>query len=94
MAFAGPVFSADENVSPGMGTAPQFEQMRADHLQRIEARIKSLQEEKACVHAAKNVDALRACRMKHRSEMKEFREEMRGKGGPGRPGFNIVPEQK
>jgi hypothetical protein len=72
-------------------TAPNFEQMKADHLKKIDDRMNSLTEEKVCVQAAKNQEELKACWMKHRSEMQQHRDDMRMRGGPGR---SATPESK
>ena len=61
---------AVEDIQPSAGTAPNFEQMKADHLKRLDARMSSLQEEKVCVEAAKNQDDLKTCRQKNRASMK------------------------
>lgn len=90
LACVAPSFAAESGQpqQPQQGQAPNFEQKKADILKLMDERIKGLQEEKACVQAAKNHDDLRACREKHRAEMKDVREEMRKKrpGGPGGPG--------
>ena len=82
--FAGLAFAA-ESIQPSAGNAPNFEQMKADHLKRIDDRIKSLQEAKVCTQAAKNQDGLRACWSKHKPEMKKHHDEMRRRGGLGSP---------
>jgi len=83
-----------EGIQPMKGTAPNFEQMKADHLKKLDERINSLQQEKACVQAAKNQDELRACRSKHRAEMEKHRDDMRQGVGPGGPGGQIPPQGK
>lgn len=90
MTFAVPAFAA-EGIQQPKEVLPNFEQMKADHLKRLNDRINSLQEEKACAQAAKKQDDLNACRLKHRGEMKERRDEMRMRGGPGGPGSQIPP---
>jgi hypothetical protein len=85
---------AIEGTQPPKETVPNFEQMKADHLKKLEERITSLQQEKTCVQAAKNQDDLIACRSKHKAEMKEHRDEMRKRGGPGGPGGQVPPQFK
>jgi hypothetical protein len=82
LVFAFPVFAVEGNQPPA-DTTPNFEQMKADHLRRLDAKINSLQQEKACAQAAKNQDDLRACR-----------KEIRRRGGPHRPGGQIPPQMK
>ena len=85
---------AIEGSQPPKETAPNFEQMKADHLQKLEVRISSLQQEKACVQASTNQEGLMACRSKHKAEMKEHRDDMRKRGGPGGPGGQVPPQGK
>jgi hypothetical protein len=85
MIFAGLTFAVDD-IQPAAGTAPNFEQMKADHLKKLDDRINSLQEEKACAQAAKNPDEMKACRLKHWGEMKGHGHEMRGGRGMDTPG--------
>jgi hypothetical protein len=84
------IFASEEKVAPPIEgsqptkeTGPNFEQMKADHLKILDERMNSLQQEKTCVQAAKNKDDLRACRSKHKAEMKEHRDDMRKRIGPG-----------
>ena len=93
LAFAVPAF-AIEGIQPSEATAPTFEQMKADHLKGLDDRMNSLQQEKACTQAATNQDELRACRLKHKDEMKEKRDEMRKRGGPGGSGGQVPPQFK
>jgi len=93
LALAAPAFAV-EGTQPSAGTPPNFEQMKADHLKKIDDRINSLQAEKVCVQAAKSQDDLRTCRSKHKSEMKEHHGEMRKRGGPGGPGGQNPPQYK
>ena len=51
------------------------EETKAKIISSIDERIKILQEEKACVSAAKTQEDLRKCREKIRGERKEFRQE-------------------
>jgi len=85
---------AIEGSQPTKETAPNFEQMKADHLKKLEERMSSLQQEKACVQAANTQDELRACRAKHKAEMKEHRDDMRKRGRPGGPGGQVPPQLK
>ena len=73
---------AVEGVQPPKETGVNFEQMKADHLKKLDARMNSLQQEKTCAQAAKNQDDLMTCRSKHKAEMKGNRDEMRKGGGP------------
>jgi hypothetical protein len=68
--------------------------MKAYHLKKLDERMNSLQQENACVQAAKNQDDLRACRSKHKAEMKEHRDDMRRRVVPGAPGAQIPPQGK
>ena len=86
-------FAIEGSQSP-KETAPNFEQMKADHLKKLEERMSSLQQEKACVQAANNQDGLMACRSKHKAEMREHRDDMRMRGGPGGPGSQVPPQVK
>jgi hypothetical protein len=90
--FAVPAF-AIEGGQPPATAAPDFEQVRADHLKRIEERLNSLQKEKTCVQSAKNHDELRTCRAKHKEEMKGHHGEMR-KGSPDGKGRQMAPPVK
>jgi hypothetical protein len=74
---------AIEGNQPPKETALNFEQLKADHLKKLEERMSSLQQEKTCVQAAKSQDDLWACRSKHKAEMKEHHDWMRKGGGPG-----------
>jgi hypothetical protein len=83
-----------EGSQPTKETGPKFDQMKADHLKILDERMNSLQQEKACVQAAKNKDDLRACRSKHKAEMKVHRDDMRKRIGPGGTGGQIPPQVK
>jgi len=85
---------AIEGTQPPKETAPNFEQLKADHLKKLEERMSSLQQEKACVQASTTQDGLRACRSKHKAEMKEHRDDMRKRGGPGGLGGQVPPQVK
>jgi len=91
--FSGLAFAV-EGIQPAAGTAPNFEQMKADHLKRLDDRIKSLQEEKACAQAANSPDEMRACKQKHKAEMQGHGDEMRNRGGHGNPGAQVPPPSK
>ena len=67
-----PVF-ADNSVQQPKGPGPNFEQVKADILKRIDERIARNQEEKSCAQAAKNHEDLKACREKFKEEMKAQR---------------------
>jgi len=86
-AFVSLVFAltafAVEGVQPPKETGINFEQMKADHLKKLDGRINSLQQEKTCAQAAKNHDDLMTCRSKHKADMKGHGDEMRKGGGPG-----------
>jgi hypothetical protein len=88
LVFVVPAFAVDGSQPATTTTAPNFEQMKADHLKKLDERMTSLQQEKTCVQAAKILDDLKACRAKHRAEMKEHRDDMRmkGHGGPAGEG--------
>jgi hypothetical protein len=94
------IFAEEKVVPPVEGSlptkepGPNFEQMKADHLKILDERMNSLQQEKTCVQAAKNPDDLKACRSKHRSEMKKHRDDMRKGVGPGGPGSQIPPQSQ
>jgi hypothetical protein len=80
---------AVEGVQPPKETAVNFEQMKADHLKKLDVRINSLQQEKTCVQAAKNSDDLITCNSKHKADMKGYRDGM-GRGvGPYGPGGQL-----
>ena len=86
-AFVSLVFAltafAVEGVQPPKEMGVNFEQMKADHLKKLDARMDSLQQEKICVQAANNQDDLMTCRSKHKADMKGHGDEMRKGGGPG-----------
>jgi hypothetical protein len=58
-----------------------IEERKAKLISSIDERIKMLQEEKACVSAAKTPEDLRKCRGKVKEERKEFRQEMKEQRG-------------
>ncbi|MBT0666058.1 hypothetical protein KI809_17230 [Geobacter pelophilus] len=47
-----------------------FDQKKTAQLKRVEERIIHLQEERACIQAAGNQEALKACHEKFRNEVK------------------------
>jgi len=57
LVFAVSVFAIESSQPPG-ATAPDFDQMKADLLKKLDDRMTSLQKEKVCVQAAKNQDDL------------------------------------
>jgi hypothetical protein len=77
-ALAAPAFAAGGDQPP-MGTGPNFDQRKAEILKALDAQMSSLQEAKTCIQAAKNHDAIKACREKHMAERKELHEEMQKK---------------
>jgi hypothetical protein len=85
---------AVEGVQPPKETGINFEQMKADHLKKLDERMNSLQQEKTCAEAAKNHDDLMTCRSKHKADMKGHRDEMRKGGGPYSPGGQVPPPVK
>jgi hypothetical protein len=85
---------AVEGVQPPKETGVNFEQMKADHLKKLDGRIDSLQQEKTCAQEAKNHDDLMTCRSKHKAEMKGHHDEMRRGGGPYGPGSQVSPPVK
>ncbi len=93
LVFALPAF-AIEGIQPQKETGINFEQMKADHLKKLDERMNSLQQEKTCVGAAKNRDDLITCRSKHKAEMKGHRDEMRKSGGLYGPGGQVPPPVK
>ena len=44
----------------------RFEERRAQHLQRLESRIKRMQEQKSCIAAATTDEALKTCQERFR----------------------------
>jgi hypothetical protein len=85
LAFALPAFAVESNEPP-KGPAPTFEQKKAQILKRLDERSTKLQEEKACVQAAKNDNDLKACRDKFGPPHSPF-----GPGGPGGTGRPGIP---
>ena len=85
---------AIEGVQPPKETGVNFEQMKADHLKKLDDRMNSLQQEKTCVQAAKDRDDLMTCRSKHKTEMKGRHDEMRKSGSSYGPGDQVPPPVK
>lgn len=85
---------AIEGIQPPKETGINFEQMKADHLKKLDERMNSLQQEKTCVDAAKNHDDLITCRSKHKADMKGYRDGMRKGGGPYGMGGQVPPPVK
>jgi hypothetical protein len=83
-----------EGSQPTKETGPNFEQMKANHLKKLDKWMNSLQQEKACVQAAKNQDDLSTCRLKHKAKMKKHRDGMRKSVGPDGPGDQTPPQGK
>ena len=82
LAFAVPVF-ATEGGQPPKGQAPNFEQKQAELLKNIDARIASLQDDRACVQNAKSNEDLKACKDKQMAEMEKRRADMKGQAPGG-----------
>jgi len=61
LAFAVPVLAADGG-QPQQWQTPNFEQKQAEILKMIDARTASLQNDRACVQAAKTLDDLKVCK--------------------------------
>ena len=76
--FAASAFAVDAPPPP-KGTEPNFEQLKAEIINRIDQRIARNQEEKSCVQSAKSHEDLKACREKVKAEVKEQRHNMRDK---------------
>ena len=75
---------AVEDVQPPKETGINFEQMKVDHLKKLDERMNSLKQEKTCAQAAKNYDDMMSCRSKHKADMRGYRDEMRkGRGSYG-----------
>ena len=83
LAFALPAFAA-ESSGPPKATVPTFEQKKAQFLKNLDDRSTKLQEERACVQAAKNDNDLKACRNKFGPPFSALGPG--GAGGPGGPG--------
>jgi len=63
------VWAADTPQQPKTGA--NFEQHKTEILKRIDTRIARNQEERACIQAAVNRDAIKVCRDKFKQEMQE-----------------------
>jgi len=64
-----PASSNNPNAPSGFqGGQQRFEEMKARHLEHISRRIAKLQQIQACVQAAANPEALRACRPQHQAQ--------------------------
>jgi len=92
LAFAVPVFAANGG-QPQQGQALNFEEKQAEILKNIDARAAGLQDDRACVQAAKNLEDLKACRDKQMAEMEKRRSEMKGHGTGSGPGGGQAPQQ-
>lgn len=64
LVFAVSAWAAESTV-PKKDPAAKFEQKKARILKRFEVREAKLQQQKACVEAAKNDDDLKACKEKY-----------------------------
>jgi len=103
MALAVPAYAVEGGQPPPpKDQGANFEQRKADILGNMDRRMNRLQEEKACVEAAKNMDDLKACREKFmpegmrrrgegRKDNRERPEGMREKGGEGAEGGAAPP---
>lgn len=89
-----PLFAVEGNQPVVEQKTASFEQMKNDHLKRIDERIRSLQRERECAIAAKNHDELRACRLKHRGEMQSQRDALRMRKGSGGAGTMPAPQSQ
>jgi hypothetical protein len=83
--LAVPVFAA-EGGQPPQGQGQTFEQKKAAILKMLDDRLANIQEDRACVEAAKNDDDLKACREKGKARLEKQREGRRSIGGQGGPG--------
>ena len=63
LCFAMPAFAIELGQQP-QGTGPNFEERKAEILKRIDGRLTSLQQMKACIQTAHNSDDAKACREK------------------------------
>ena len=72
VAIAMPAFAA-ESTAPPPKPQPNFAELKAATIQRIDKRIALSQEEKACVQAATSSADIVACREKVREQLKKER---------------------
>lgn len=56
------------------GNADNFAELKTNALKNIDARISTLNATKNCINSAKDHNALRACRMERKDQMKEHRQ--------------------
>jgi hypothetical protein len=82
LAFAAPVIAV-EGDQPPKPPGPNFENVKADILKRLDMQIASAQQTKACVQEAKKHEDIKGCMEKRKAEMQKLREEHRKPGGPG-----------
>ena len=80
LACAVPALAAEGAGQPPV-PGQTFEQRQANILKMMDERIAGLQDGKTCIQAAKNDEDLKACRIKHMSEMREKHGDMRHPGG-------------
>lgn len=71
MVFSSSVFAQDK-------AADDFAKTKSDILSHIDKRLAFMQEHKACVSAAQNVEALKACRQKMRDSKMDMRMDYMG----------------
>jgi len=91
LVFAVSAFAV-EGAPPAKAQGADFDKVKAFHMKKLDDRINSLQQEKVCAEAAQNRDELKACRSKHKAEMKERRDAMKKKKGAGGPGAQGQPQ--
>jgi hypothetical protein len=86
-ALALPAMAAENNAppdAPSKKTGISFDQRKTQMLKRIDERATKLQEERACVQAAKNDEDLMGCRPRGGPPRGPG-----GLGGPGGPGPGV-----
>jgi hypothetical protein len=80
LALSLPAFAAD-NTQLQQASGPSFEEMKAGVLKHIGEHIAGMEQERACVQAAKSNEDLKTCRDKFGPPKPPG-----GPGGEGRPG--------
>ena len=78
LAFTVPALAAGEDEK-SVKSIPSFAERKAEVLKNLDNQILSLQETKTCIQAAKDHNAIKACREKQMAERKQLHEEMRKK---------------
>jgi len=84
---AGTAPSAGQGTQKPAPDPAKFAAYKAEILKGHEARIQVLQQSTSCIQAAKDFDALRACREKERQALSALRDQVReehraGRGAP------------